>query len=122
MKRITLLLIVLSGSLGLAGADYTEDHFDEFYAANATAWDMTEALTNAYEATISAEVFWSLMCSMPFWVMWIKQRSVAIPATIMLIGGGVFMLLVPPDFDMPIKVMFALGITGMLWHLFIKRR
>jgi hypothetical protein len=116
-----LLLIALSGSLGLAGANYT-DHFDEFYAANATAWEMTRALTDAYEATISAEVFWSLFCTMPFFAMWIKQKSVAIPSVIMLIGGGVFMMLVPPDMDMPIKTMFALGITGMLWHLFIKRR
>lgn len=121
MKQIILLLIALSGSLGLAGANYT-DHFDEFYAANATGWEMTQALTDAYEATISAEVFWSLFVSMPFLAMWIKQRSVAIPSVIMLIGGGVFMLLVPPDMDMPIKTMFALGITGMLWHLFIKRR
>jgi hypothetical protein len=101
-----LLLIALSGSLGLAGANYTE-HFDEFYAQNATAWEMTQALTDAYEATISAEVFWSLFVSMPFLAMWM---------------GGVFMLLVPPDMDMPVKTMFALGITGMLWHLFIKRR
>jgi len=122
MKQIIILLLVTSGSLGLAGADYTSDHFDEFYAANATAWEMTRALTNAYEGTISQEIFWSLFISMPFLAMWIKQRSVAIPSVILLIGGGVFMLLVPPDFDMPIKVMFALGITGMLWHLFIKRR
>ena len=121
MKQIIILLIALSGSLGLAGANYT-DHFDEFYAQNATAWEMTQALTDAYEATVSAEVFWSLMCSMPMLAAWIKQRSIIIPAVIMLIGGGVFMLLVPPDFDMPIKVMFALGITGVLWHLFIKRR
>lgn len=122
MKReLILLLIALSGSIGLAEANYTE-HFDEFYAANATAWEMTHALTDAYEATISAEVFWSLFVSMPFLAMWIKQRSVAIPSVIMLIGGGVFMMLVPPDMDMPVKTMFALGITGMLWHLFIKRR
>ena len=121
MKQIILLLIALSGSLGLAEANYTE-HFDEFYAANATSWEMLKALTDTYEATISAEVFWSLFVSMPFLAMWIKQRSVAIPSVIMLIGGGILMLLVPPDMDMPVKTMFALGITGMLWHLFIKRR
>jgi hypothetical protein len=36
--------------------------------------------------------------------------------------GLVLLPLLPPAFDAPIRAMFALGIAGMCWHIFIKRR
>lgn len=101
---------------------YTSDYFDPFFAANQTSWGMLGALINAYEDTVGASVFWGLFISMPWLAIWIKTKSVAIPSVIFLISGGVLLPLLPPAFDAPVRIMFALGIVGITFHVFIKRR
>ena len=114
--------IIISSTLmsGMAAASNYTQYFDTMYSET-TGWGMMRAVTNTYEAVIGAAVFWVLVVTMPFICMWIKQQSVAIAAVVALVSGGLLMTLIPPEFDMPIKMLIAIGVSGLLWHIFMKR-
>ena len=105
---------------GLAAATNYTQYFDTLYNET-TGWGMLRAITNTYEAMVGTAVFWVLVVTMPFFSMWIKQQSVAIAAVVALISGGLLMTLIPPVFDMPIKMLLAIGVAGLLWHIFMRR-
>lgn len=102
-----------------AASNYTQ-YFDTLYNET-TGWGALRAVTNTYEAVLGKEIFWILVVILPFIAMWIKQQSVAGAAVIALISGGLLMVLVPPEFDLPVKILLTLAIAGMLWHVFMKR-
>ena len=114
--------IIISSTLmsGMAAASNYTQYFDTMYSET-TGWGMMRAVTNTYEAVIGAAVFWVLVVTMPFICMWIKQQSVAIAAVVALVSGGLLMTLIPPEFDIPIKMLIAIGVSGLLWHIFMKR-
>jgi len=105
---------------GLAAATNYTQYFDTLYNET-TGWGMLRAITNTYEAMVGTAVFWVLVVTMPFFSMWIKQQSVVIAAVVALISGGLLMTLIPPEFDMPIKMLLAIGVAGLLWHIFMRR-
>ena len=113
---------IISSTLmsGLAAASNYTQYFDTLYNET-TGWGMMRAVTNTYETVVGAAVFWALVVTMPFVCMWIKQQSVAVAAIVALVSGGLLMALVPPEFDMPIKMLIAIGVSGLLWHIFMKR-
>ena len=113
---------IISSTLmsGLAAASNYTQYFDTLYNET-TGWGMMRAVTNTYEMVVGAAVFWALVVTMPFICMWIKQQSVAVAAITAMIGGGLLMALVPPEFDMPIKMLITIGVSGLLWHIFMKR-
>ena len=108
---------LLSGAA--AASNYTQ-YFDTLFDET-TGWGALRAVTNTYEATVGAALFWLLVVTMPFLCMWIKQQSVAVATVVALISGGLLMALVPPEFDLPIKILLTLAVAGMLWHLFMRR-
>ena len=105
---------------GAAEASNYTQYFDTLYNET-TGWGALRAVTNTYEAVLGKEIFWVLVVTMPFFCLWIKQQSVAVAAVVALISGGLLMALVPPEFDLPIKILLTLAIAGMLWHVFMKR-
>ena len=105
---------------GLAAASNYTQYFDTLFSET-TGWGALRAITNTYEAMVGAPVFWIIFVTMPFICMWIKQQSVAIASVVALISGGLLMALVPPEFDLPIKILLTLAVAGMLWHVFMKR-
>ena len=115
---VTALVGTLACGLA-AGSDYTQ-YFDLLFNET-TAWGALRAVTNTYEATVGAAMFWILFVTMPFLCMWIKQQSVAVASVVALISGGLLMTLVPAEFDLPIKILLTLAIAGMLWHVFMRR-
>jgi len=120
MKTILIILGMLC-LINIASANYTQ-HFDTFYGSDESEWSMLKAVFTMYENTLGASIFWGVFLTMPFLAMWIKQQSVILPTVIMLIGGSVLFPLAPPEYAMPVKMMLVLGITGLLWHIFIKQR
>jgi len=102
-----------------AASNYTQ-YFDTLYGES-TGWGALRAVTNTYEAVLGKELFWILVVTMPFFCMWIKQQSVAVAAVVALISGGLLMVLVPPEFDLPVKILLTIAIAGILWHIFMKR-
>ena len=105
---------------GLAAASNYTQYFDTLYNQT-TGWGALRATTNTYESVVGAAVFWVLVVTMPFISMWIKQQSVAVAAVGALVTGGLLMSLIPPDFDLPIKMLLVLGIAGLMWHIFMRR-
>jgi len=113
-------MVVSTLMSGLAAASNYTQYFDTLYNES-TGWGALRAVTNTYEAMVGAAMFWTLVVTMPFFCLWIKQQSVSVAAVVALIGGGLLMTLVPPEFDMPIKMLLAIGIAGLLWHIFMRR-
>lgn len=98
-------------------------YFDRMFTVNdLDGWGVTESTTTTYEDEVGAYLFWTLMISMPFIAMIIRQQSIAIPSIVGLLGAVILLPLLPPEHNLPIKVMLAISITGLLWHLFISRR
>jgi hypothetical protein len=108
LNWITAAVIAILSSSVAAASNYTQ-YFDTLYNET-TGWGALRAVTNTYEATVGASLFWVLMVSMPFICMWIKQQSVAVASVVALISGGLLMALVPPEFDLPIKILLTLAI------------
>lgn len=115
---VATLTTLLTSGVALA-SNYTQ-YFDVLYSET-TGWGALRAVTNTYEAMVGKELFWILVITMPFICMWIKQQSVAIAAVVALVSGGLLMTLVPPEFGMPLKLLLVIGISGLLWHIFMKR-
>jgi len=120
IKNILLIMLIITLSLPATCA--YGDHFDTFFATNETGWGMLTGIFTVYSDVVGDTVFWGIFLAIPFLAMWVKQESVILPSTIMLITGAVLFPLIPPAFDLPIKMMLGIGVTGVLWHLFIKRR
>lgn len=98
-------------------------YFDRLFKVNdLDGWGVAESTTSTYADEMGAYLFWTIMISMPFIAMIIRQQSIAIPAVIGLLGAVILLPLLPPEHNLPIKVMLAISITGLLWHLFISRR
>lgn len=98
-------------------------YFDRMFKVNdLDGWGVTESTTTTHEDEIGAYLFWTMMISMPFLAMVLRQQSIALPATVGLLGAVILLPLLPPEHNLPIKVMLAISITGLLWHLFIFRR
>jgi len=98
-------------------------YFDRMFQVNdLDGWGVTESTTTTYEDEVGAYLFWTMIISMPFLAMIIRQQSIAIPSVIGLLGAVILLPLLPPEHNLPIKVMLAISITGLIWHLFISRR
>ena len=100
-------------------SNYTQ-YFDDLYGQT-TGWGALHSVTNTYEAVVGAALFWVLLVTMPFIAIWIKQQSAAIPLISALVVGGVLLVKLPPEFDLPIKMLLVLGVAGVIWHMFMKR-
>lgn len=120
MKK-TLIALVYAMSTGIASANhnYTR-YFDDLYSQT-TTWDSLESIFTMYESQIGAGLFWGTLLAMPFIAMWIKQQSVVMPTVVALIVGGVLIAKVPPEFDLPVKILLAIGVSGVLYHMFTKK-
>ena len=118
-KTLIALVYAISTSIASANHNYTR-YFDDLYSQT-TAWGGLESIFNMYESQIGAGLFWGILLATPFVAMWIKQQSVVMPTVVALIVGGVLIAKVPPEFDLPVKILLAIGVSGVLYHMFTKK-
>ena len=94
--------------------------FDELLSV-LTVWSFITVIFGTYEFYNGATLFWLILIMIPYTMMWIKQGSVIIPATMALLSGSILFTLVPAESIAPIKILLTVGIAGIFYHI-IKSR
>lgn len=98
-------------------------YFDRTFKVNdLDGWSVGESMTETYEDTVGEYVFWTLVLGAAFMGLVLITEGTILPATLALVTAAVIFPLLPPEFDVAIKVLLGLAISGYLWHLFISRR
>lgn len=98
-------------------------HFDRTFIVNEIdGWNVGDSMFQTYAETVGEYIVWTLILGSVFIALSVRQESVIIPVIIALVGAVFIGPLLPPEHDVAIKVLLALGITGVAWHLFIGRR
>ena len=98
-------------------------YFDKAFVVNdIDGWSVGESMFEAYADVVGAYIMWTLILGSVFLVMTIRMESVVVPVVLSLISAAFLFPLLPPEHDIPAKVILGLAITGILWHLFIGRR
>ena len=98
-------------------------YFDKAFVVNdIDGWSVGDSMFEAYEDVVGAYIMWTLILGSVFLVMTIRMESVVVPVVLSLISAAFLFPLLPPEHDIPAKVILGLSITGILWHLFIGRR
>ena len=98
-------------------------YFDRAFVVNdIDGWGVGESMFEAYADSAGEYITWTLILGSVFLVMTIRMESVVVPVVLSLISAAFLFPLLPPEHDIPAKVILGLSITGILWHLFIGRR
>ena len=98
-------------------------YFDKAFVVNdIDGWSVGESMFESYADVVGAYIMWTLILGSVFLVMTIRMESVVVPVVLSLISAAFLFPLLPPEHDIPAKVILGLSITGILWHLFIGRR
>ena len=98
-------------------------YFDRAFVVNdIDGWGVGESMFEAYADSVGEYIVWTLILGSVFLVMTIRMESVVVPVVLSLISAAFLFPLLPPEHDIPAKVILGLSITGILWHLFIGRR
>lgn len=96
---------------------------DVLFADNENGtWGLVEGVYNIFAGTVGETVFWLLVLPLPFVATWIKQQSVVIPTILYLALGSIFIGVAPASLQKPAFLMLAMGITGLMFHIFKNRR
>lgn len=98
-------------------------HFDRTFHVNPIeGWAVGQSMMQTYAETAGYYVMWTIILGAVFITVSVRQESVVIPVIFSLTSAAFIFTLLPPEHDIPAKVMLALAITGILWHVFIGRR
>ena len=98
-------------------------YFDRAFVVNdIDGWSVGQSMFGAYADSVGEYIVWTLILGSVFLVMTIRMESVVVPVVLSLISAAFLFPLLPPEHDIPAKVILGLSITGILWHLFIGRR
>ena len=98
-------------------------YFDKAFVVNdLDGWSVGGSMFEAYADVVGAYIMWTLILGSVFLVMTIRMESVVVPVVLSLISAAFLFPLLPPEHDIPAKVILGLSITGIMWHLFIGRR
>ena len=99
------------------------EHFDRtFFVNDIEGWSVGQSMFETYAYTVGEFIVWTLILGSVFIAITIRTESVIIPAVLTLISSIVIFPLLPPEHDIPAKVLLGISISGILWHLFIGRR
>jgi len=89
---------------------------------NGGVWGLVLGTFTVVTDVIGDNVFWLLVLPLPFIATWIKQQSVVIPTALYLTIGSVMIGVAPATLQKPAVLMLAMGITGLMYHIFKNRR
>lgn len=98
-------------------------YFDRAFVVNdIDGWSVGQSMFEAYADSAGEYITWTLILGSVFLAITIRTESVIIPAVLALISAVVVFPLLPPEHDIPAKVLLGLAISGIIWHQFIGRR
>lgn len=98
-------------------------HFDRMITINEiTGWGLGQSMVETYTETVGEYIFFLLFVTPVFLVIMIRTESVLLPSVLALVGSVVIFPLLPPEFDIVIKMILSLAAAGIIWHFFIGRR
>ena len=83
--------------------------------------DMTEATWSPYVAMLGA-LFFGLVIGAIFINLAMKGHSIAIPALLVMVIGGSLWAFVPPEFIIIAQAFVILGIGGLIYYIYTKRK
>lgn len=81
---------------------------------------MMKAVTYPYTSTFGL-IFYLILFGLPLLMMYIRQDSMKIPATLMFLIGGVIIGMLPAQWQIIAGVLMGLALVGMLYSLFKER-
>jgi len=97
------------------------DQFDDaMNAANPSWTDFTDAIANPYIAAIGS-IFYLFLFGVPLLMIYIRQDSMNVPATIVFMFGAFIIVLLPPQWQTIGGGLLALALFGAVYS-FMKER
>lgn len=105
-------------------ATINENAYDQFddamNAANPSWMDFTDAIANPYIATIGS-IFYLFLFGVPLLMIYIRQDSMNVPATVVFMFGTFIITLLPPQWQTIGLGLLALALFGAVYS-FMKER
>lgn len=98
-------------------------YFDRAFVVNPIdGWSVGQSMMSTLEDTIGAYIFWTLFLTPVFIVITYRTESIIITTVLVLILTALLFPMLPPELDLPVKILLSLAIAGIIWHFFIGRR
>ena len=104
----------------MASAGNGTQNFNNLTEINST-WDYLSESRDIYEEKVGQNIFWLLIVSIPFFMLWISQNNILIPSILALILSGVFVVFLPLEALPFVKFLIIFGILGTLYSIFQNR-
>ena len=97
------------------------DQFDDaMNAANPSWTDFTDAIANPYIAAIGS-IFYLFLFGVPLLMIYIRQDSMNVPATIVFMFGAFIIVLLPPQWQTIGGGLLALALFGAVYSVMKER-
>lgn len=109
---------LVAAANGTAPMNYS--HYSRDFFTNITSpWDYISSFGNFWTHVVPTELFWAIIILIPYYTIYNRTRTIAIPAILYLFIGGALGTIMPTFLGQIYYWFLAVGGTTLVYDLYI---